>query len=86
MSIGIFASVSIIGYGLADGHKNRVLWCRRLTVHATSIFFMGGYFTRIRRGICRRFAEGVGVSIIDVSNDGEISYVLHKYEFINSLC
>nr|DAG81869.1 MAG TPA: hypothetical protein [Caudoviricetes sp.] len=21
-----------------------------------------------------------------MSNDGEISYVLHKYEFINSLC
>lgn len=24
--------------------------------------------------------------VIDVSNDGEISYILHKYEFFNSLC
>ncbi|MGP8583352.1 hypothetical protein, partial [Salmonella enterica] len=59
---------------------------RRLTVHATSIIFVSAYFAGILRGFCRRFAEGGGVSIIDVSNDGEISYVLHKYEFFNSLC
>ncbi|CNV07855.1 Uncharacterised protein [Salmonella enterica subsp. enterica serovar Bovismorbificans] len=25
-------------------------------------------------------------TVVNVSNDGEISYVLHKYEFFNSLC
>lgn len=40
----------------------------------------------ILRRFCRRFAEADGVSIIDVSNDGEISYVFHMYGFIYSLC
>lgn len=31
----------------------------------------------IFRGFCRRFAEGDEVSIIDVSNDRKVTYVLH---------
>lgn len=55
-------------------------------MHATSIVFVNAYLVGILRFFCRRFAEGGEVSIIDVSNDGEISYVLHIYEFIYSLC
>ncbi|MGK9457875.1 hypothetical protein, partial [Enterobacter ludwigii] len=60
--------------------------CRRLTVHANSIIFEKADLMGILRRFCRRFAGAGGVSIIDVSNNGEVSYVLHKYEFFNSLC
>ncbi|EAT9571803.1 hypothetical protein FDR04_12330 [Salmonella enterica] len=39
---------------------------------------MSAYFAGILRGFCRRFAEGGGVSIIDVSNDRKVTYVLHR--------
>ncbi|WP_225984403.1 hypothetical protein, partial [Salmonella enterica] len=59
---------------------------RRLTVHANSIVFGKADFMGILRRFCRKFAGAGVLSIIDVSNDGEISYILHKYEFFNSLC
>ncbi|EAO5852167.1 hypothetical protein FBB67_24210 [Salmonella enterica] len=70
--------MSIIGYGRTGGHKNHGSSCRRLTVHATSIIFVSAYFAGILRGFCRGFAEGDGVSIIDVSNDRKVTYVLHR--------
>ena len=57
--------MSIIEYG------------RRLTVHANSIIFGKADLMGILRRFCRRFAEAGGVSIIDVSNDRKVTYVLH---------
>lgn len=55
-------------------------------MHANSIIFEKADLMGILKRFCRRFAGAGVVSIIDVSNDGEISYVLHMYEFIYSLC